>query len=114
MSRQALALYTNTVTASGAVAECRFVGYDQAQSGAAANTLGASQQGAADGEDLAVAVIGSAVVESGAALVAGAAVETDASGRAVTKAAGPMVGRVLSGQSASAAGEFVEILLIQN
>ena len=114
MTRQALSLYAGTITAAGAIAECRFVGYDQAQSGAAENTLGVSGTSALVGEDLTVTYIGTAVVESGAALVAGAAVETDASGRAVTQSAGPTVGRVMPGQPASAAGEFVEILLIQN
>lgn len=114
MTRQSLPLYVSTVIAFGAIAECRLVGYDQAQATAAANTLGVSQQGAADGDDLAVTVIGSGLVESGAALASGAAVESDADGRAVTRSAGPVVGRVMPGQSASGAGEFVEILLIQN
>jgi len=114
MTRQAVSLLTLTVTALEAIAECRFVGYGQKQSTAATNTLGVSDYGVAMDEDLAVTVAGTAVVEAGAALVSGAAVETDANGRAVTKASGPTVGRVMPGQSAGAAGEFVEIMLISN
>ncbi|MFW2438065.1 MAG: DUF2190 family protein [Arenicellales bacterium] len=111
MSEQSFALFTETLLASGAVITNRFVGYDGAQVGAAANTLGVSKTDAADTEPYPVDVIGTTIVEAGAAIALGAKLETDASGRAITQAAGPVVGRAL--QAASAAGEKIEVLLIQ-
>lgn len=113
MSRQSISLLTLSVVSAGAVAAGRFVTHTGAQAGAAANTLGVTRSAvAAANETVPVDVIGTAVVESGAAIAAGAALETDASGRAVTKASGPTVARAL--QAASAAGEFIEVLLIPN
>ena len=112
MSKQSIPLLVHTKKASGAVAARRFVTATGAQAGAAANTLGVSQWAAQDGEDFPVTGLGTEVVEVGAAIAEGAAVETDAQGRAVTKAAGPTLARAL--QASSAAGEFIEVSLIPN
>ena len=114
MSRQSQQLLALSLTATGAIGEYRFVSAAVAQAGAAVNTFGVARMAAAIGETIPVDAVGTAIVESGAAIAAGALVETDASGRAVTRSAGPIVARVLPGQSASAAGQFIEVLLIPN
>lgn len=114
MSKQSLNLLTFSMTALGVIAANRFVTTTGAQAGAAANTYGVAEASAVGGEKLAVTSHGTAVVEAGAAIAAGALVETDATGRAITRAAGPIVGRLAPGQSAAAAGAFVEVILINN
>lgn len=114
MSKQAVSLLTLTVVAAGVIAVNRFVTVAGAQAGADANTLGVTRTAAAGaGEKIPVDVIGTTIVESGAAIAAGATLETDASGRAVTWAtSGPRVGIAL--EAASAAGQFIEVLLLPN
>lgn len=115
MSKQSLNLLTLTISSAGAIALSRFVNTAGAQAGAAANTYGVSEMSAAAaGERIAVTSHGTAVVETGAAIAAGALIETDATGRAITRAAGPIVGRMAPGQVAAGAGAFVEIILINN
>lgn len=60
------------------------------------------------GDQVGVNTHGALLVEAGAAIGAGVAVETDASGRAVTLASGASLGRTLD--AAGAAGEFIRIL----
>ncbi len=101
-----------TITATGTITARRFCTYAGAQAGAAANTVGVARFAATTGQPVAVDVIGTAQVEAGAAITAGALIETDAQGRAITRSAGPIVGRAL--QAASGAGAFIEVLLIVN
>jgi hypothetical protein len=113
MSRQAFPILTLTRTLSGTVAANRFVTPSGAQAGADANTLGVARSGGVSGDKIPVDVLGTAVVEAGAAISEGATLETDASGRAVTWAtSGPKVGIAL--EAAGAAGQFIEVLLIPN
>ncbi len=114
MSRQSTPILTLTVTASGAIAANRFVTPAGAQAGADANTLGVSQLAASGaGVKIPVVVLGTAVVEAGAAVAAGATLESDASGRAVTWAtSGPKIAIALD--AAGAAGDFIEVLTIPN
>lgn len=115
MSRQFTSCLALTVTASGAVTEYRFVTPAGAQvAGAGVATLGVARFTAADTDQLTVDVIGTAIVESGAALTANGSLQVDASGRVIDKAAGIAVARLLPGQVAGAAGVFVEVLLIPN
>ena len=114
MSRQSQPSVTLSITTTGIIAEYRFVNTAAAQAGAASNTLGVARMAAAVGDVIPVDAVGTAIVETGAALAAGTLVATDASGRAVAWAAGAAVARVLPNQSASAAGQFVEVLLIPN
>ena len=58
-------------------------------------------------EMVSVAEIGHVLVETGAAIVAGASVQTDATGRAIPLAAGAKAGLALS--SAGAAGQLIQI-----
>lgn len=113
MSKQSIPLLTLTVAASGAVVANRFVAPANRQSVADENTLGVATTAAADGDALAVEVLGTAVVEAGAAIAAGATLKSDANGRAITwVASGAKVAVAL--QAAGAAGEFIEVLLIPN
>lgn len=115
MSRQFTSLLALSVIASGAVSECRFVTPASAQAAAAGvNTLGVARFAAVDTDPLTIDTLGTAVVETGAALTANGPIQVDASGRAIDKAAGVTVARLLPGQTATAAGQFVEVLLIPN
>ncbi len=102
---------TLTMAASGALVANRFIGTDFAQAGAGANTLGVVQMPGTD-EDIPVDVLGAVPVEVGAAVTAGALIESDASGRAITRTSGAVAGRVL--ESATAAGQRVLCVLIPN
>lgn len=113
MSQQAISLLALPVALTGTVAANRFVTPAGAQAGADANTLGVARTAGVAGEKITVDVIGTAVVEAGAAIAAGATLETDASGRAVTWAtSGGKVAIAL--QAASAAGQMIEALLLPN
>lgn len=114
MGRQHISLLALTVNAAGALNPHRFVGHDGNTAVAAGNALGVARTAAAIGEDLAVDVIGTAIVEAGGAISAGAEIEVGADGVAVTKNAGVTVARIAPGESASAAGELIEVLLIAN
>ncbi len=113
MSRQSIPLLTLTLALSGAVAAHRFVTVAGAQAGANANTLGVATMAGVSGDKIPVDVIGTTIVEAGAAITAGATLETDADGKAITwDTAGGKVGVAL--QAAGAAGEFIEVLLLPN
>lgn len=112
MGKQSISVLTLTATASGAVGADRFVTPAGAQAGAGVNTLGVSRTNAASGEKMPVDVMGTTILEAGAAVAAGAAIESDASGRAITRTAGVTAARAL--EAATAAGQFIEVLLIPN
>lgn len=109
-----ISLLALTALATGAVTAGRFVTPTGAQAGAAANTLGVARTDAVAGQAFPVDVAGTAVVEAGAGIAAGGAVQTDAQGRAITREAGPLVARLAPGSSASVAGDLVEVILIPN
>lgn len=112
--RQGISLLALTVVASGAIASNRFTTPAGAQAGDGVNTSGVSQTAAALGEKLTVDIVGTAIVEAGAAIAAGASVQSDLNGKAITKAAGVAVARLAPGEVATAAGQFVEVVLIPN
>lgn len=112
MSQQSIEILSLPVKATAALTSRRFVTVAGAVPAAGANALGVARSDGATGETVAVDVLGTAVVEAGGAISAGAAVEVDASGRAVTQSTGVTVGRAL--EAAAAAGDFIEVLLIPN
>lgn len=113
MGAQNTALLALTVIAAGTIATNRFVTPAGAQAGADANTLGVARTAAVATDKIAVDVLGTAVVEAGAAVAAGATVKSDSSGRAITWAtSGAKVGVAL--EAAGAAGNMIEVLLIPN
>jgi hypothetical protein len=105
---------TLTITSAGAVSAHRFVTPGGAQAGADGNAIGVTQtDAAAAGAHMPVVALGTAIVEAGAAISAGATVKSDAQGRAIAWAtSGARLGIALT--SSSAAGQFVEVLLIPN
>ncbi len=113
MSAQSIPVLTLTVALAGTVAANRFVIPAGTQAGADANTLGVCRTAGVSGDKAPVDVLGTAVVEAGAAISAGASLKSDSSGRAITWASsGAKVGIAL--QAATAAGQFIEVLLIPN
>jgi hypothetical protein len=136
MSGSYIDLLTLRVRASGAVTRRRFVGFGGAQLNAVGlKGMGVAHHDAVDGEDLRLTVSGTAIVEAGGPLVVGATVVTDAQGRAISGAvmgvlAGAVAvtsaaanGAILTGADtpifamgdaltpATAAGQFIEVLL---
>ncbi len=113
MSRQSRPILSLTILAAGVIVGDRFVTPGNVQAGAGANTLGVAKNSCASGERVAVDVLGTATLEVGAAVAAGATVASDASGRAITWAtSGAKVGVAL--EAATAAGQVIEVLLIPN
>ena len=104
-----LAIFTLTVAATAAVATNRFVTSLGAYPAAAAKGLGVARTGGAVGELLAIDILGTSIAEAGGAFAKDAALELDATGRVVVKAAGVAVARAL--EASAAAGAFVEVLL---
>lgn len=98
------------VVAAGALATARGVTFAGAYPAANAAIHGVTRTSAAAVGDLVpIDVIGTALIESGAAVTAGLALACDATGRVVDFAAGVKVGRALT--AATAAGQMVEVLL---
>ena len=104
-----LAIFTLTVAATAAVATNRFVTSLGAYPAAAAKGLGVARTGGTVGELLAIDILGTSIAEAGGAFAKDAALELDATGRVVVKAAGVAVARAL--EASAAAGAFVEVLL---
>lgn len=137
MSQQAHSIYNLTLAASGAVTEYRGVGFDGAQATVQGQKVaGVAKRSAAAGQAFDAAIVGTAVVEAGAAIAVGAALIVDAQGRAIpstgaltVKAGATAVtstaanGAILQGgdgpeyvfadalQAAAAAGDKIEVLL---
>ena len=74
--------------------------------------MGAAVFNAVIGDDFAVDVIGTTVVEAAGAIADGAEIEVGADAKAVTQSAGVTVARAL--QEAAADGDLIEVLLIAN
>lgn len=105
-------LLTLSLVAAAALTANRFVTAAGAVPSANGNAVGVTRAGAASGELVPVDAIGTTMVEASAAISAGAAVATTNDGRAVTFATGVVVGRALT--PATAAGQLIEVLLINN
>lgn len=106
-------LLTLTFVLTSDVVACRFVTPGAAQAGADAVCVGVARSAGLSGERIPVDVKGTAIVEAGAAVAQGATVKSDASGQAITWAtAGAKSGIAL--QAATAAGQMIEVLLLDN
>jgi hypothetical protein len=112
MAAGKVALLTVPVVATAALTQYRAVTGLGAVPAAAARSLGIATVSAAIGERVGVDVDGTTIAEAGAAFAVDVALELDAAGRVITKAAGVTVGRAM--QAAAGAGSLVEILLIAN
>lgn len=109
MQERPILALPHAITAT--VSPHRFVTAAGAHAGAGAAAHGVSQGDGASGDTIAVTVLGSAIVEAGAAISAGAEVQSDSVGRSTTSAGGIILGRALT--AASAAGRKHEVLLYQ-
>jgi hypothetical protein len=112
---QQIPILTLTGIAAAAIVTQRFVNHTNAQgrnaqTAAGERALGVADHAATAGQNFPINVLGTAVVEAGAAFAAGVEVQSDAQGRAILKAAGATLGRAL--QPSAGAGSKVEILLI--
>jgi hypothetical protein len=112
MSQQNIPVLTLSVKASADVAARRFVTVAGAQAGAGARALGVSRVSGVSGDMLPVDALGTSIVEAGAAFAVGAALQSDADGKAITKDAGATLACAL--QAATAAGDMVEVFNIPN
>lgn len=111
MSQQSFSILTLPISATATLTANRFVTFAGAVPAADAYVLGVARTAAVSGDKIAVDVQGTAVVEAGAAIAAGATLKVDASGRVITWAtSGARVGIAL--QAAAAAGNLIEVLLL--
>jgi len=99
-----------SVTAQADTSPYLFIGFDGAVLSSAVKALGVSNAETPNGEQLPVTCIGITLVKSGAAVTVGAAVESDANGKAVPLNAGVSNGYALD--TASGADEVIRVLLI--
>ncbi len=113
MSAQNISLLSLALTLSATVSANRLVTFAGAHVGAGANSYGVSRSSGVSGDKITIDVLGTAVIEAGAAVTAGDTIKSDATGRAITWAtSGAKVGQAL--QAATAAGQMIEVLLIPN
>lgn len=112
MPAAAKKVLTVSVVAAAALAQYRAVTGNGAVPAAGARSLGFTDFPAAIGERVSVGAVGSTIAEAGAAFAVDAALELDAQGRVIAKAAGVTVARALG--AAAGAGQTVEVLLIPN
>ena len=113
MSAQSFPILSLTRIAAGAIVANRLVTPANLVAGAGENTLGIARTAAASGDAFTVDAEGTVVAESGAAVTAGASLKSDATGRVIDWAtSGAKVAIAL--QAATAAGQFIEVRLIQN
>ena len=97
-----------TIAAAAALTRFRFADYSGNVASAGERPLGVATTDFDTGEQASVATHGEILVEAGAAIAAGAEVESDASGRAVTKTTGVAFG--VARDAAAAAGDIIRVL----
>ncbi len=101
-------LLAATITAAAALSRFRFADYSGNVASAGERVLGVPTTNFSTGEQASVATHGEILVEAGAAIAAGAEVESDANGRAVTKSTG--IGFGVARDVATAAGDIIRVL----
>ncbi|MEP7043339.1 MAG: capsid cement protein [Dokdonella sp.] len=101
-----------SVAATAALLADHFCTALGAVAGAAGVAFGVNRQDAAIGDLVTVDCLGTAIVVAGGAIAKGAYVEVGANGKAVTHAAGKIVGQAL--EAAAADGDRIELYLIQS
>lgn len=103
-------VFTRSQTASGALVGKRFVGVSGAQAGAGEQPQGVALFDTDDGREASVIALGTAIVEAGAAVAAGAFVESDANGKAIAHKNGYPAGLAL--EAAAQDGDEIEVLVM--
>ncbi len=110
MSRQSYSVYDRTFSASAPVQAHRVVGWDGVQASVQGQSVaGVALANALAGEDFAVTMIGTAVIEAGGAIDPGDKLIAGDDGRAIAGELGHVFGYALQG---AAAGGFVEAVLL--
>ena len=113
MSSGNISLLTLTVAAAGALAASRFITQAGAYPAAGAAAFGVTRTSAAAAGDLVPTdVLGTAIVETGAAVTKDAALMVDATGRVVPLTVGSKSPVAKAMEAAGAAGAFIEVLLV--
>lgn len=107
MKTQQPILTTSVITPLG-LTQRRFVGFDGNPCAVGVKALGVAEADTDPDGVAPVTVLGAILVEAGAAIAAGAEVQADATGRAITKAAG--VGNGYAWDAATAAGDLIRIV----
>ncbi|MGS5089066.1 capsid cement protein [Hydrogenophaga sp. A37] len=107
--KTSIVLCTMSVLAAAALTKQRFVTAAGAVPAAGAYCPGVANANYDAGEQAGLDTHGIIVVEAGAAVTAGDAVQCDASGRAITLAAGASLARALD--AATAAGDLIRVKL---
>lgn len=101
-------LLATTVLAVAALSRMRLVNFAGGTCGAGARPLGVANAAYDSGEQAGVNTHGELLVEAGAAVAVGDEVQSDAQGRAITKAAG--IGWGVARDAAAAAGDYIRVL----
>lgn len=107
--KTSIILGTLSVLAAAALTKHRYATAAGAVPAAGVYCPGVANANYDAGEQAGLDFAGVVVVEAGAAVAADAAVQTDASGRAITLAAGIALGRALD--AAAAAGDLIRVKL---
>ena len=107
--KSSIAICTMSVLAAAALTINRFATAGGAVPAAGAYCPGITNDNFDAGEQAGLVTHGIKVVEAGAAVTAGDAVQCDASGRAITLAAGASLGRALD--AATTAGDLIRVKL---
>jgi hypothetical protein len=110
MSQQSISLLSVPVLATAALTGRRFATIGGALPAAGGKALGVAKYDAAIGEYVPLDVMGTTIVEAGAAVAAGARVKVTAAGKAITATTGTTVMGVAL-EAASGDGTFFECLL---
>lgn len=111
--KQSIPLLTLTQALTATVAANRFTTVAGIQTAADLNALGVSRVGGVSGEKIPLDVLGTTIVEAGAAVAAGATLKSDSTGRGITwVTSGARLGIAL--EAAAGAGELIEVMLIPN
>lgn len=100
-------ILTTSVVAAAELTRRRFVGFDGNVCAVGVKALGVVDADTALGSVAPANLLGVILVEAGAAIAAGAEVQSDASGKAITKVAG--VGNGFAWDAATAAGDLIRI-----
>lgn len=101
-------LLTVTILAAAALTRFRLVDYSGNPASAGERALGVTEADFDAGELAGVNTHGEILVEAGAAISAGAEVESDSVGRAITKTTGVAFG--VARDAATAAGDIIRVL----
>ena len=111
-SNGSISLLCLTVIASAAVAGARFVTQAGGYAAAGGVAYGVTRTPGSAGDPIPVDVLGTAIVEAGAAITKDAALMVDATGRVVPLAGAGKSPVARAQEAATAAGDFIEVLLV--